>query len=351
MLKNVKRLAVLFVVALPISAHAASDTSGVELLKLENKSIMVEVTPDIGGRILHFSRQGAPNFLRVGKEVKDIPDPVVDANASNIGYLGHEMWVGPQSAWWTEQSLNTARLKEKAMWPPDPYLVLSSYKVTESDDRQVVLQGPSSPISGVAFTKTYRLLKDSPDSLQLDVTARNTRKSAVSWDIWFNTRVRAEAKVYVPIKNKESLKVNPFPGDDVAPPVYRVKDNLFTFDLVPPPTGKTVRRGKAFMQPADGWMAAFDHGQVFIVQFELQPASLIHPEQGQVELYLDYQPGKPEAGLLEMEVHAPYRTLAPGEAMHAQERWTILTYDGDFTHEGHLQFLRRHSAGLGLRGL
>ena len=64
----------------------------------------------------------------------------------------------------------------------------------------------------------------------------------------------------------------------------------------------------------------------------------IHPQQGQVELYLDHG-ADIAAGLLEMEVHAPYRTLAPGEAMQARERWTVLPYDGADTPQAHLAFL------------
>ena len=87
-------------------------------------------------------------------------------------------------------------------------------------------------------------------------------------------------------------------------------------------------------------MAGFAHGQAFVIRFELQPRSPIHPQQGQVELYLDHGEDI-AAGLLEMEVHAPYRTLAPGEAMRARERWTVLAYDGAGTPQAHLAFLCR----------
>ncbi|PZQ21579.1 MAG: hypothetical protein DI562_20555 [Stenotrophomonas acidaminiphila] len=49
--------------------------------------------------------------------------------------------------------------------------------------------------------------------------------------------------------------------------------------------------------------------------------------------------GDVQAGLLEMEVHAPFRTLAAGEAMQAQERWTLLAYDGPETQEAQVAFL------------
>jgi hypothetical protein len=57
---------------------------------------------------------------------------------------------------------------------------------------------------------------------------------------------------------------------------------------------------------------------LFIIEFDLQPRWAIHPDHGQVELYLD---SNPDSGLLELEVHSPYRTLAPGDRLAARERW------------------------------
>jgi len=85
-------------------------------------------------------------------------------------------------------------------------------------------------------------------------------------------------------------------------------------------------------------MAGFAQRQAFVIRFEHQPRAAIHPEHGQVELYLDHARDV-QAGLLEMEVHAPFRTLAPGDAMQASERWTVLAYDGPETQAAHLAFL------------
>lgn len=347
MLKTVIFSSSVMLLAMAATVQAESP-SPVERLTLQTDALRVEVTPDIGGRVLHISRPGKPNILRIGKAVEEMPNPHVSSTSGNIGYFGHEMWVGPQSAWWTQQTVNAERLAAKSVWPPDPFLVLSRHTIKQQNDAQILLQGPDSPISGIAFTKHYQLVKEQPGSLRLDVTARNIQSALVSWDIWFNTRVRAEAHVYVPVKDKKQVRLNPFPGKDVAPPVYQLNHGFFSFELVAPPEGKSVRRGKVFMQPAAGWIAAFDQGQVFIIQFPLQPADVIHPEQGQVELYLDYQPDNPEGNVMELEVHAPYKTLQPGEVMHAHEVWTVLPYEGDFTNEAHIEFLKKNAGELGL---
>jgi hypothetical protein len=85
-------------------------------------------------------------------------------------------------------------------------------------------------------------------------------------------------------------------------------------------------------------MAGFAGDQLFVIRFAHQDRSLIHPEQGQVELYLD-ETADPGKGLLEMEVHAPYRTLQPKQSMEAEESWTVLSYDGADTYEAQVAFL------------
>jgi hypothetical protein len=55
--------------------------------------------------------------------------------------------------------------------------------------------------------------------------------------------------------------------------------------------------------------------------------------------------------LMEMEVHAPYVTLAPGRHMQASELWTLLPYDGADTRAAQVAFLRAHAKELGLEGM
>src|SRR5690606_3186089 len=196
MLKTVIFSSSVMLLAMAATVQAESP-SPVERLTLQTDALRVEGTPDIGGRGLHISRPGKPNILRIGEAVEEMPNPHVSSTSGNIGYFGHEMWAGPQSAWWTPQTVNAVRLAAKSAWPPDPFLVLSRHTVKHQDDTQILLQGPDSPISGIAFTKHYQLVKEQPGSLRLDVTARNIQSAPVSWDIWFNTRVRAEAHVYV----------------------------------------------------------------------------------------------------------------------------------------------------------
>lgn len=307
---------------------------------LDNGTIRATVTEAIGGRLLSFSLAGKPNFLLVNETAGD-PRAPVDAGSNNVGYLGHEVWIGPQSQWWQHQNVNPGRAAAKAPWPPDPYLSLARYTLTSQGARHVELDSPASPVNGIALRKRYALVDGQPNTLELKADAVNRRDTDVAWDLWFNTRVRPDTMVYVPVAAKEDVRIEP-----AAALPYTLEDGVLSLDL--PQRGQAARKGKLFAQPSAGWIAGFHGGQAFIVQFTHQPRTAIHPEQGQVELYLDADPALPGKGLLEMEVHAPYLRLAPNESMAASERWTILPYDGPATREGHIAFLRQQAARLRL---
>jgi hypothetical protein len=332
--------------ALLLSAPALA---GLPLHTLDNGTVRATVTDAIGGRLLSFALRGQPNFLRVDEGAGD-PSAPVDAAGGNVAYLGHEVWAGPQKQWWTHQDVHPVRKAAKANWPPDPYLSLAPYTLDEAGRTAVGVTSPASPVNGLQLVKRYALVPGKPHSLRLEVGAVNRRASQVAWDIWFNTRVHADTRVYVPVADAAAVRLEPQPdADGLAPPTYGVDAGVFGLDL--PVQGQAARRGKVFLQPAAGWMAAFRGGQAFIVQFPLQPHSAIHPDQGQVELYQDVDPGRLAKGLIEMEVHAPWRRLAPGARMDARETWTLLPYAGPATRAAHLAFLRAQARTLGLDGL
>lgn len=318
----------------------------VKQIVIENSQIQAHITPDIGGRLLHVARLGQPNFLRVGEAVVTTPNPSVSPESENVGYLGHEIWVGPQSQWWVQQIANAKRAETKASWPPDPYLILAKNELVSASKSAVVLRSPASPVSGLEVTKSYELIANKPQ-LKMAVTQKNIRSTPVAWDIWFNSRVHASTQVYIPVANAVDVRLSPLTDEKTAPLDADLHDGIFTLAMTDP-SPKLGRKGKVFVQPSQGWMAGFYQQQVFVITFELQPKSAIHTEQGQIELYNDFLPQNPDEGLLEMELHAPYKTLAPGETAQATEVWSLLAYNGPNTRDAHLAFLRRHAKELGI---
>ncbi len=307
-----------------------------ERLRLHTNEIELEATPALGGRVLHFSAKGLPNLIKIGDAVHTQPSPQVSPEVDDIGYLGHDIWLGPQSGWWSDQSVNPSRRAENAPWPPDPYLAFATTTVEAHSPRQLVLEGVDSPVTGVRLRKTFSLDAEDPASVDIHVSARNIRDTPVARDLWFNTRASAAMSVFVPVASAQDVRMDV--GNGMAAPAWQVENGMFSLLPVPVTDVQPRRRGKVFVQPSAGWMAAFSEEQVFIIRFEHQPREDIHLEHGQIELYLDHG-NDIASGLLELEVHAPFRTLAPGETMTAAERWTALPYDGPADPAMQLAFL------------
>lgn len=331
-MKRMSRIAAALSVLLAGTAFAETPAS----LRLTSPELELEVTPALGGRVLHFSAKGWPNLIKVGEAVNAYPAPDVSPDADDIGYLGHDIWLGPQSGWWSDQSVNPSRRAENAPWPPDPYLAFATTAVLEHSPQRLMLDGIDSPVTGVRLRKTFAVDPDDPASVEVHVSARNIRDRAVSRDLWFNTRASAAMSVFVPVASAQGVRVES--GSDVAAPIWEVQGGVLSLLPVAVTEEQPQRRGKLFVQPSAGWMAGFAHGQVFIIRFQHQSLESIHPEHGQVELYLDHG-SDIASGLLELEVHAPFRTLPPGDVMEASERWTALPYDGPAAPAAQLAFL------------
>jgi hypothetical protein len=269
--------------------------------------------------------------------------PGVSPESDFVPYFGHENWVGPQSEWWQHQHVNAERLAEKAVWPPDPYLVLSGYKLQEKTAQKISMQGPASPVSGVALQKHFALVEGEPNKIQLQLSAENIRDKTVAWDLWFNTRVPHSTFVYVPVAQESDVRVQQITDAHYGPVENEFERGLWSLVNSPSSTHQG-RRGKAFIQPAQGWIAAFRDQQLLIIQFPLVPKSTIHPEQGQVELYQEFRNGESRFGMLELEVHAPYKKLAPKAVMHASETWWLMPYSGEHSAAAHRAFLHEIAA-------
>lgn len=312
-------------------------------IPLNNGTVALEITPDIGGRVLSANLVGQPNFLRIGAAVVSDPHPSVTPESNNISYFGHETWVGPQSQWWLHQLLNGERREAKSVWPPDPFLILAKNTVQEKNMQKIVLQSPNSPVSGLVMQKTFSLVDAKPNQIRLDVNVQNIRDSNIAWDIWFNSRVPHITHVYVPVASMDDVRIEHFTDATYGPLEHSYHNGIFALKNHSPTTHQG-RKGKVFIQPKQGWMAAFNDHQLLIIQFKLQPKRAIHPEQGQIELYQEFLNSSLDEGLLELEVHAPYKMLKPRESMSATETWTILPYTGEQTPAAHNAFLRELAA-------
>lgn len=313
----------------------------VDTVVLKNKKVEMEITPELGGRVLAFSVPDKPNVLMVNEENLVRPVKDISHSAEFIEYFGHINWVSPQSQWWKWQEFSPEKKARGDIWPPDPFLIYGKSAVVERNKNVLRLVGIESPVSGVKFLKEFKLVKNRPGTVDLQVSAVNIRDTEMSWGIWFNTRVKPVARAYVPVNGKRDVRIENYNPEINIPADFEIADGYFSYTHGVLPTAEKNVRSKAFIQPAHGWMAAFVEGQVFIIQFPLRAREKIHPEQGQVEIYHAYNRNHKRGGILEMELHAPHTALKPGEKTDALERWTVLPYGGGNTRADHIAFLTK----------
>lgn len=321
-------LAALLACAAPACAAQGQTQREEPWLWLDDGHVRLAIAPDLGGRVVHLSLPDRPNLLKVGAALAQVPPPEPAADGIDIPYLGHVLWTGPQSGWWLDQDVHAQRRDAAAPWPPDPWLAYGRNRVVERSAYAVALEGVDSPVSGLRARQRYRLSGRAPATVELEAGAVNVRDREIERDLWFNTRLPAASRVFVPVARPDDARLRADGDDFFAGPVAWWEDGLFSLQADPPPQGKGGRRGKVFIRPSAGWIAGFNAGQLLLIRFDLQPDASIHPEHGQVEVYQQWHHDDPDAGLLELEVHAPLRMLAPGESMRAAETWTVLPYDG-----------------------
>jgi hypothetical protein len=334
--------------AAPTGAAATSEADAVERIRLDDGHLQVEVAAGIGGRVVHLSLPGRGNLLHVGPALSGVPAPAPSADGPDLPYFGHELWLGPQSRWWLDQDLNPARRKAAAPWPPDPWLAHARNRIVERGDTALELEGVPSPVSGLQASQSFRLSGASPGTLEITAEAVNRRSGEVRRDLWFNTRLPAGSRVFAPVARPGDARLRPDADEVFDGPVGWWGEGLYSLELEPPSPGKRGRRGKIFIAPSAGWIAGFNAGQLLLIRFERQPDALIDAEHGQVELYQQWHADDPAAGIMELEVHAPIRTLAPGESMRAGETWTVFPYDGPDTREAQRAALEQALRAVGL---
>jgi len=305
---------------------------------LENEKLRFRFTPDIGGRGLFLGLKGRENIFKVDEPLaRSEPHPDVSAEGPHIPYFGHILWVGPQSQWWRHQSINKERAERGAGWPPDPFTVLAANSVRRATEREIHVVSPPSPVTGLQLVKGFALNAQDPHRLDLTAEAVNTRELALARDLWYNTRVPARSSVYVPVDEQADFWLEHYDGETLSAGERGLEQGVFAIESRSP----EVVEAKAFIQPSAGWIASFIGEQLFIVEFELLPKAAIHPDQGQVEIYLKRTAQNQADNVLELEIHGEYQRLAPGESLQLSEQWYLYPWQGGESSARQLAELRR----------
>jgi hypothetical protein len=308
---------------------------------LGNEKIEAGILPAIGGRVVFLRRPGKESIIKSDESLwGDGPEerPALSSRPGWKSYNGHIVWLGPQADWWAQQNKNRYLKKERADWPPDPYHCFAEFKVLEHTADTIRLQGPQSPITGIQLTKTITL---SPTgTVRFAVAGKNIRKTPVAWDLWLNTRVDGYADCYVPVAPRHFVKIESKIAQWRECAAYEMIDGFFHFLPKKPSRKVKLASAKALMYPQTPLMAAFNKSQVLLIRFPMHKRDAIHPLQGLVEFYNETTHDKTRA-ISELEYHAPYKTLMPGQSMETWEEWEVLPYQGGNHPRKKISFLNK----------
>ncbi len=322
----------------PARPAPSSDALAAPPLRLSNARLTLGLVPGLGGRIVELRFSGGENLLDADPRFWVEPFPPAALTTSFQAWNGHTFWVGPQSAWWTQQDEDVERRRRNATWPPDPFHETARYEVRDRTGTRVRLESPPSPVTGLRRALEAELV--GARGVRIRVTATNVRTSAVAWSVYSNTRVRPDGWAYVRLA-PDGVKRIDRPGDGSLEYPHRLARGFFVSPpAVEPAPGGAPRTADAYLRPVEPCIAYFRGRQLLLKRTASFDEGRLHPEETRVEIYRS-SGGGGDAALLELELHGPYETLAPGQAMSFEETWEIVDYPGPAEPEAHLQFLAR----------
>jgi hypothetical protein len=312
-----------------------------ERVDLSNGRIVVGVLPPLGGRVVVLRAADGENLLDADPKYWKPPFPEPSLDTPFQPWNGRIVWTGPQSGFWSQQDLRPDRKAGRAGWPPDPFNETGRFQIVERTPLRLRLKGTVSPVTGLSFEHDYEITGET--TVRMKVTATNGRATPVSWDLWPNTRVRPDGFPYVPVDPKTPPRVDGPEGG--APPVGRYPHEVRDGWLAMPPGHRPEPPfeklwAKAFVRPARGLIAYFRGGGLLLIRADVVPEERLHPDQAFIEVYRGA--GRTAADdILELEMHGPYATLAPGRSTSFEQTFELLAYDGPAAPGAHLERLRR----------
>ena len=308
-----------------------------DLIELTNGTVVVGILPPLGGRVVLLKRAGGENVLDSNPRHWKAPFPPPDLATPFEPWNGRIVWVGPQTGFWSQQDLRPDLKQAKAVWPPDPFNETGRFEIVERTPRKLRLKGGVSPVTGLAFEHEYEIVGER--TVRMKTLATNGRTTAVSWDLWPNTRVRPEGYPYVPLDEPPRMD-GPRP-DEAEVGIYpnEVRDGWLA---LPPGRNPEAPRkklwAKAYVRPSRALIACFIGEELLIIRAPLVAKEKLHPEQAFIEIYRGSAEGEV---ILELEMHGPYETLAPGASASIEQTFELLDYDGPTDRAAHLSRLGR----------
>lgn len=345
--KIVLGLAVVLLVPWALWAPRVQQTTfrGWQSLELKNQFVQLNVTPQLGGRILGY-RLGTHSFLWSNPGLQgQVPPPTrLGPDESWLNWGGDKLWPAPQG--WEN--------KEQWPGPPDPILDGSpqAAKVLTrgGEPPAIELTSPPDPKTGIQFRRVVRIF---PGSSRVKVAASMINISArpIQWGIWTVTQLDAGD----PDGNGWNRSWNvyvPFNPNSHFPRGYQVLFGPENNPEIQPHAIPGILKlqymwtvGKVALDSSGGWLANVDgtSGYVFVQEFTYDPAA-VYPDGSSVAVWTNgigtirawgrtvHMQTDPSDNpyIVESELLGPRVKLMPGQQGSFTYDWYSANIGGDF---------------------
>lgn len=324
-----------------LCSQAATETNyhGWKSITLTNEFNSLQITPDLGGRIIQLEFNGANLFWENPALFgKSSPETGLDENGEWMNYGGEKLWPAPQG-WDNDRQWGG---------PPDPVLDGGVYASEIRDGQTVHLRSKVDPVTGIRFERTIEMIPGT-SGVAINATMTNEGKKDIRWGIWSNAQLDASVNG----KRNEKFKVY----CPINPDSKFVRSYNVLFGLVNNPQWQADREsglmtihymhhvGKAVLDSPGGWLASVngETGNVFVQCFDYE-ADREYPDNASVEVWTQglgsfYAWGKVNAMsndtaknpyLVESETISPFAELKPGESYEYRYKWFTANIGGDY---------------------
>jgi hypothetical protein len=329
--------------------HAAELTQnkfrGWNSTQLRNDLVQVNVTPQLGGRILGY-QLGGHSFLWANPALQgQSPPPTRLGNdGSWLNWGGDKLWPAPQG--W--------KSAEEWPGPPDPVLDGSPQeaRVLARDGGSIALEltSPKDPKTGIEFSRVIRIFDGSS---RVHVIARmiNITARPIRWGIWTVTQLDAGNGLGSGW-NPNFYTYAPLNPQSQFPSGYRVLFGAANNPEIQPNAAPQLLRlhyswivGKVGIDSPGGWLANVDgsSGFVFVQSFKFQP-NAVYPDGSSVEVWTNglgtieawgrtvHMQTNPNDNpyIVESELLGPYAKLAPGQQSEFSYDWYSANIGGNY---------------------
>lgn len=259
-------------------------------MELSNGVARLVIAPSSGGRIVHYSRDGGPNFFRGGCQID----------------IGPELEYPP---------------KHQPLWS-------GAYAVQTLGPLSVRLTSPEDEATGVQLAKVIKLApksSPSPARVTLQVTMKNISDEEIAYCLWDRTMTRATYGFFQlnpdsRFPAKWSLRrgehgTYAYDGKTPSSPRVEIVGNL----LVTVP-GKKMEKIAA--DSMAGWIGGFHDGWLYLKRFPVYPNGDYADGGNSVEIWVDAAGERTE-----IEPLSPKVQLQPGDTYAFVETWELRRVD------------------------